>query len=98
MLFSCYGEQSVNQPGAFIKNPPRTDAPMDTWGVLWEAENTGPDLTVEKRPAQTIQKSNSLAFPLFHPGEDETSTEYRLLGYCLFQLFIKKKSEQENKK
>lgn len=73
---------------------------LDTWGVIWEEENIAPDLRaemVQKRPTQIIKKSNNIALPLFHPGEDDTNTEDRLLGYCLLQFFIKRKSRQENK-
>lgn len=73
---------------------------LDTWGVIQEVENTVPDLeaeTGEKRPTQITERSNNIAFPLFHPGEGETNTQYRLPGYCLLQLFIKGKRRQENK-
>lgn len=72
---------------------------LDTWGVTGEVENIAPDLKAEmvaKRPTQIIEKSNNIAFPLFHPGEDDTNTENRLLGYCLLQLLIKRRSRQEN--
>lgn len=73
---------------------------LDTWGVIQEVENTVPDLeaeTGEKRPTQITERSNNIAFPLCHPGEGETNTQYRLPGYCLLQLFIKGKRRQENK-
>lgn len=52
---------------------------------------------VKKRPTQITGRSNNTAFPLFHPGEDDVNPEFRLLGYCLLQLFIKRKSRQEFK-
>lgn len=73
---------------------------LDTWGVIQEVGNIVPDLKAEmvgKRPTQIIEKSNNIVLPLFHPGEDDTNTEYTLLGCCLLQLFIKWKSRQENK-
>lgn len=60
---------------------------LDTWGAIWEEENTAPDLKakmVEKRPTQIIQESNSLAFPLFHPGEDKRNTDYVDTAYFNF--------------
>lgn len=53
---------------------------LHTWGVTGEVENIAPDLKAEmvaKRPTQIIEKSNNIAFPLFHPGEDDTNTENR---------------------
>jgi hypothetical protein len=74
---------------------------LDTWGVIEEGQNIAPDLKAEmvgQRSTQIIEKSNNSTLPLFHPGEDDdVNTEYRLLGYCLLQLFIKRKSRQENK-
>lgn len=73
---------------------------LDTWGDIQEVENTVPDLKtemVEKRPTQITEKSNNNVFPLFHPGQDDRNSEDRSLGYCLLQLFIKRKSRQENK-
>lgn len=83
-----------------IKNHDAQMHILDTWGAIWEEENTAPDpkaKMVEKRPTQILQESNSLAFPLFHPGEDKRNIKYRLRRYCLFQLSRKKRSRQEGK-
>lgn len=99
-LFSCYGEQSVNQSRTFIKNPPCADAHTGHLGTYPGSREHGTcpqGRDGGERPTQIMQESDNIIFPLFHPGDDDTNTEYTLLGYCLLQLFIKWKSRQENK-
>lgn len=71
---------------------------LDTWGVIWEVENRAPDLKAEKRPTQIIQKSNNIAFPLFHPGDDMNRVQ--ITWILLISTFHKKEEqtrEQRNK-
>ena len=70
---------------------------LDTWGVLWEGETQF--LTSRRRKDQHKSYRRATALHvLYFSLEKMKQAQYRLLGYCLFQLFIKKKSEQENKK
>lgn len=80
-LFSCYGEQSVNQSRAFIKNAPRTDALTGRPGSYAGSEKAAPDLQADMVGTQSCTqitgKGNNTVSPLSHPGEDDVSTEHR---------------------
>lgn len=80
-MFSCYGEQSVNQSRVFIKNAAHTDALTGHPGSYAGSENAAPDLQADMVGTQSCTqitgKGNNTVFPLSHPREGDVNTEHR---------------------